>query len=345
MPHKLSLVVPGLCGPLPGLADVESAAMPLIAFLQRFRKVRTRAGDYPDQLVELFGLAPAAAFPHAALTLLAHGEAPGDHCWVHADPVNLQADMDRAVLSDSQTLSITRQEAEQLTAELNAHFAADGIRLYMADRNNWLVRIDPCELATTPLRNAVGRNINYLLPTGAAAAEWKRLMNEGQMLLHISPVNQAREQSGQPAVNSLWLWGEGVLPQAGKTDVTRVYADDHAVTGIAKLNAISHSALTDPVVIAQAMQQPGHGVVVLDQLDGPCNYGDSAAWLDAMLELVDDWLEPLLAAAQGLDAVVNVYPCNGVRYHSGNNNKLDISKLMFWKKDRLGDYVETHQGT
>lgn len=345
MPHKVSLVVPGLCGPLPGLADIERSAMPLVGLLKQCGRARTPAADYPAQLAELFGLKVGQHFPHAALTLFAHGTDPGEQGWIHADPVHLQADMDRAVLSDSQTLAITPDEAERLLQELNAHFAADGIALHMADENNWLIPIDPCDLQTTPLRQAVGRNINHRLPRGADATAWKRLLNESQMLLHISEVNQAREQRGQPAINSLWLWGEGVLPRPGKSDVTRVYADDAAVAGIAKLNAIRHAALTDPVVVAQAMRHAGHSVVVIDQLDGPCNYGDTAAWLDHMLELVSDWLEPLLATARSLNANVNIYPCNGVRYHFGNNNKLNIARLMFWKKDRLGDYVDTQQGT
>ena len=89
------------------------------------------------------------------------------------------------------------------------------------------------------------------------------------------------------------------------------------------------------------MHGDGHSLVVLNQLDGPCNYGDTMAWLDDMLELVKDWLEPLLVTATSLDTDVNIYPCNGVRYHFSNNNKPGISKLMFWKKDHLRDYVDT----
>lgn len=341
MPHKLSLVVPGLCGPIPGMEAIEASAAPLIELLKQFTKAHASGRDYSTQLAGLFALKLEAGFPDAALTLLAHDIAPGEHCWMHADPVNLQADMDRAVLSDSQTLHIRQDEAERLLQELNTHFAEDGVSLLMADVNNWLIRLDSCDLETTPLSRAVGRNINHLLPEGESAAHWKRLLNEAQMLLHISEVNQAREQRGQPPVNSLWLWGEGVLPPQGSTDVTHLYADDAAATGLAKLNAIRHSALTDPIKLACTLHNDGHSVVVIKQLDGPCNYGDTTAWLDEMLELVEGWLNPLLSTAKSLDAELSIYPCNGVRYHFSNNNKFNISKLMFWKKDRLRDYVET----
>ena len=342
MPHELSVVVPGLCGPLPGLEAVESAAMPLLEVLTRCRRGKAPGHDLTVQLAELFGMNVRGPFPHAALTLLAHDIQPGEHCWIHADPVNLQADMDRALLSDSRVLQIEPEEAEQLVAELNAHFAEDNIRLEIADENNWMIRLDRCDLETTPLSRAVGRNVNHLLPGGKEAPRWRRLLNEAQMLLHMSAVNQAREQRGLPAINSLWLWGEGVLPAAGRSDITQVYADESAATGIARLNHIRHSALTDPIVVAYAMKQPGHSLVVLDQLAGPCNYGDTTAWLEDMLGLVADWLNPLLATARSLEADVCIYPCNGVRYHFGPNNRLNISRLMFWKKERLRDHVETH---
>jgi len=341
MPHKLSLVVPGLCGPLPGLEGVEESAGLLLELLKPLRKETTSGTDYSTQLAELFGLEIEKSFPYAALSLLAHDMEPGDNCWIHADPVNLQADMDRAILSDSQTLHIRQEEAEKLVNELNAHFAADDISVVMADENNWFIRLDDCRLETTPLSRAVARNINQLMPTGEAASEWRRLLNEAQMLLHMSEVNQGREERGVAAVNSLWLWGEGVLPHQAYTDVTHVYADDTVTTGIARLNRIRHSALTDPIVLAYAMQNEGHSLVLINQLDGPCNYADTSAWLDEMLEVVEDWLNPIIETAKSLDADVNIYPCNGLRYHFNNNNKFNISKLMFWKKDRLQDYVDT----
>lgn len=341
MPHKLSLVVPALCGPVPRHEGMESSAASLLALLKRCRKHKSPGTEYSTQLADLFGLQSANKFPYAALALLGHGNDPGDSCWIHADPVNLQADMDRAILSDSQSLHIRADEAAQLVAELNAHFADDGIVVVMVDENNWFISLNDCDLQTTPLSKAVGRNVNHLLPRGEAAARWKPLLNEIQMLLHMSEANQRREQRGLAAVNSLWLWGEGVIPGHVTKDITHVYTDDAATTGLAKLAGIEYSALTDPITLAYAMQQQGHSLVTLNQLDGPCNYGDTATWLDELSDLVVDWLAPLIETANSLDADVNIYPCNGVRYHFSNNNKTGISKLIFWKKDRLQDYVET----
>ncbi|MGD2054281.1 MAG: hypothetical protein PVG45_09245 [Gammaproteobacteria bacterium] len=341
MPHKLSMVVPGLCGPLPDSANLETATRPLVDLLRQARRKKTAGSDIYTQLSALFGLKTERPFPVAAVSMLGHGLAPGNDCWIHADPANLQADMDRAILSDSQLLHIRPDEAERLVKQLNDHFAVDGLSIVMADENNWFIKLDDCNLQTTPLPSAVGRNINHLMPAGEAAARWQPVLNEIQMLLHMSDVNQQREDRGMAPVNSLWLWGEGVLPERGDSDITHVYADDALTSGAAKLDQIKFSPLTDPIPLAYAMQQDGHSLICLKQLDGPCNYGDTSAWLDQLTDVVEDWLKPLIETARSLDAEVNIYPCNGVRYHFDNKNKFRISDLIFWKKDRLQDYVET----
>jgi len=341
MPHKLSLVVPGLCGPIAQSPALATALGPLVELLSRARREKAAGADFFTQLSDLFGLKTGQSFPAAAVSLLGHDLEPGNDCWVHADPVNLQADMDRAILSDSQVLHIRPDEAGKLVKELNNHFAVDGLAIVMADENNWFIRLDDCNLQTTPLYRTVGRNINHLMPSGEAAARWQPVLNEIQMLLHMSDVNQQREGRGMAPVNSLWLWGEGVLPARGDTTITHVYADDAVTRGAARLDQIKLLPLTDPIPLAYTMQQDGHSLVCIKQLDGPCNYGDTSAWLDALTEVIEDWLKPLIDTARSLDAEVNIYPCNGVRYHFSNKYKFSISDLIFWKKDRLQDYVET----
>jgi len=341
MPHKLSLVVPGLCGPIPTLDGFEASARPLLELLRPLRKQKISAADEAELLADLFGLSIHSPFPYAALASLSYGLDSGDDCWLHADPVNLQVDMQRAVLSDAQTLGIRDHEAEKLVEQINSHFTEDGLSVTMADANNWFMQLDNCDLRTTPLKQAVGRNINALLPTGAGAATWKRILTEIQMLMHMSDVNQQREQGGLPAINSLWFWGEGRLPRPGNCDLRHVYADDAVTAGLAQLGRIDHSTLTDPLVLAYTMKHDGHSLVSLQQLVEPLSYADVTAWLEAMRELVEDWLKPLIGTARSLDSDVSIYPCNGLRYHLGQNNKFELSKLMFWKKDRLQDYVDT----
>ena len=58
-------------------------------------------------------------------------------------------------------------------------------------------------------------------------------------MLHQHPVNAERRTRGLPPVNSLWLWGGGVLPQRVSTTLTGVISEDLLLLALAKRAAIS----------------------------------------------------------------------------------------------------------
>jgi len=97
----------------------------------------------------------------------------------------------------------------------------------------WYLQARPSAIATSFPEEAAGRDIRDYLPTGTAAEQWRRLLNEIQMLLHDHPVNMAREEQGQPAVNSLWFSGAGQLPPSPKTSLGTVVADHPLAKGLA----------------------------------------------------------------------------------------------------------------
>ena len=72
------------------------------------------------------------------------------------------------------------------------------------------------DLATASLDRVVGHAIDPWLPDRQAGRLLRRLQSEAQMLLYTHPINAAREQRGELAVNSFWLSGTGptqsVLP-------------------------------------------------------------------------------------------------------------------------------------
>ncbi len=45
---------------------------------------------------------------------------------------------------------------------------------------------------------------------------------------------RSASERGLPPVNSVWLWGAGVLPQWVKTDFSRVFSDDETVIALAR---------------------------------------------------------------------------------------------------------------
>ena len=79
--------------------------------------------------------------------------------------------------------------------------------------------------------------------TSRSARGDEALLTEIQMLLHAHPVNEAREARGEPAVNSLWLWGAGRAAGRGAGPLASVAADDPSALGLARLAGMRRRAL------------------------------------------------------------------------------------------------------
>jgi hypothetical protein len=132
----------------------------------------------------------------------------GGCCWLRADPVHLRLQRHQLVLLPE--VEVSADEAEQLCAALNEHFAGQGMEFFAPHPQRWYVRLDRLpDIETVTLSQAAGRNVRDLLPEGAESAHWHRVFNDIQMLLFAHPVNEAREARGALPVNSLWLWGGG----------------------------------------------------------------------------------------------------------------------------------------
>ena len=51
------------------------------------------------------------------------------------------------------------------------------------------------------------------------------------MTLHSQPVNAERQSFGKPPVNSLWIWGGGVVPELGKKNLPPLFGDEPLMRG------------------------------------------------------------------------------------------------------------------
>src|SRR5256885_4601301 len=190
-----------------GLAAAET----LIARGRR----RRRALVSPEAwLFGRFGMARQRDWPVAPYTLLADGGAPERHHWMRADPVHLQVGRDSLGLADSASFDVSRAESEALVEALNRHFGQTML-FHPLQPARWYVRLQKTpDMQTTPAAAARGAALDEKLPSGPDAMRFHALMNEAQMLLHEHPVNAEREARGEPALNSIWFWGGGVIAAA-----------------------------------------------------------------------------------------------------------------------------------
>ncbi|WP_159668547.1 hypothetical protein [Andreprevotia sp. IGB-42] len=240
-----------------------------------------------------FAVAELAVAP---LTLQLDAPAEEAGYWLRADPVHLRPDRDQLVMLDSRAFELTQAEADGLCDGLNHIFAEDGFRFLAATPYRWYLRLpaDP-HLLFTPFDDALGRDIDSLLPQGATALRWHKLLNEMQMCMYGHKVNDARVAAGKTAVNSVWPWGGGMFPPAARAVApqARVYADDAVLAALTQMAGAAVQPL--PASIADVQQD---AYVLLPQLRSGALYGDAQAWYAGWQQLETDWLAPALAMLQ-----------------------------------------------
>lgn len=208
--YALSVVVPGLLGPMPAVQTMQPAPSDrlLELCLARARIEKFAGCDLETTLCALFGVAPdeAGGLPVAALRLVGQGGDSAGRFWIQADPVCLRPDRDRLLLLDTRDMAFTKAEAQELAADLCAHFEHLGWRLQALTPHDWYLSLDtPPRIRTCSLGDAFGRNIDQYLPRGKESLRWHGLLNEIQMLFHTAPVNQRREARGAPTVSGVWF--------------------------------------------------------------------------------------------------------------------------------------------
>jgi len=335
--NKLALVIPGLLGPLPELEQYKNFS-PTCAVLQKWlacaQTVETHSKNYYQLLAELFGI--NQNYSITKLSALVDDCASSQGHWLRADPVHFKADIDHAILLDCNRLAIREDEAQALVESFNNHFCDDGIELVIGHRNRWYLSFKKLiDIQTTFLQDAVGRNVNHFLPTGSDALNWRRLLNETQMLFHTHEVNVERESKGQITINSLWLWGEGqVLQSAENTDWNWLMSNEATANGLALRSGIQRVALTkagDELILPE-----GNGIIVLDQLIGPASYGDVQAWVDEVEVMCEQWFVNWHGFLK--KKIINeleLYSADGSLF------KLTASSLMkFWRRKKpIANYV------
>lgn len=305
----ITLLIPHLLWPEP--LDPQALEQPPLPALEKLlaRGCFHRAPlvPYETALANCFGRGADA--PFGILRLLGEEDTSdaGEGGWLCADPVHLKFHQERIVLAGPELLSLTPDEARQLTASLNGEFADIG-HFHAPHPQRWYLRLaDDSEkqktltgLTLPPLSDVVGRSLENQLPTGEETGPFKHWLNELQMFMYAHPVNTAREARGLPTINSLWFWGTDHGSAARKPDLppappfSSVRATDPLVAGLAHAAGVpAHpaSAHLDQVL---AMSAPGsRHLVVLDQLLSPALYEDSANWRDQIVRLEQNWFAPL----------------------------------------------------
>ena len=238
-------------------------------------------------LARRYGLDPA---PVAAVSL-AVDEAPQPGQWLRADPVYARIERDTLVLHHAAMLAIEPEEARALVAALRDLFGSDGLEFHAPRPERWYVRVPAGELPrTTPLAEALGRDVFGRLPRGEGRINWPSAITEAQMMLATHPVNLAREAARRPPVNAIGFWGGGALPRELAPAYRRVFATDPFAAGLALL---SGAALAPPPRALRELEAAPSTLVVIDAAAAALDAGDAAGWRAAAESLDERWFAGL----------------------------------------------------
>jgi hypothetical protein len=279
-----------------------------------------------------FGVPGLSSAPYC---LSAEGRQLGGDYWLHADPVHLGLQRHGLTIADAALFTLSQQEADTLTADLNAYFAADGLEFFAPAPERWYARSALPLPTARPLAEARGGPAEPN-PFPGDDGRWQRLLSEIQMLLHRHAVNDQREARGEPAINSLWLWGGGTRLENARTPYATVFADLLLAGGL-QFAAGGRSAPL-PSSADSLPNEAGTSLVVLDTLRLPAAYGDLASWRDALVAMEHHWFAPLRQGLkQGKIAALTLFlPADGGK--ALKIRRRDLWKA--WRRPRLTNLFE-----
>lgn len=203
-----------------------------------------------------------------------------------AEPTHLRIDRDRLLISEPELLQLDNPEVKEIIELINKHFAPL-FKLYYVNEELWLLgtNIETHTEKFYPLIDIIGENIDDYLPKGINSLKLNSFINELQMLLFNTHVNQNRSLEKSLTVNSLWLWDKEIADLSIHYD--KVFANKNIIP-------LYHDKI-EPLAnnIIDKIQANNNNLIILDNLYYPAKYRDSYSWQNK-LEEIDDSIFKIL---------------------------------------------------
>lgn len=279
---KQNILVPGLFDQLRCWHE-DFGFMPvsrgLINKLAHYRQEKTQVRGYVETLYAIAAEGSHAAHAYA----YDFGDEPGEKAVLRAAPVELEAGLNDIAIGHETINDLDETEQAGLLAELNRHFSQDGWEFVCSEAGRWYLLLPPNDAPehTEPLESALGSSLRQLVE-GKHQLDWSRQLNEMQMLLYGSAVNQQREAQRKRVINSFWLWNtQAAMANDGQQTLKFIAGGGFEAQALAKALGIEWLPL--------GQHGAGQGLHIFDQLQQPAQINDPEAW-----QIAFDTLETVL---------------------------------------------------
>ena len=214
------------CSELDGRTPLQAAATPHFDELAQTAELGTAVTvpkGYPAGSdvanLSVFGYDPAVYYTgRAPLEAASMGLQLGPEDVVfRCNLVNILHYQARGFMHDFSAGHISTEEAHEIIAALNESLKSEQIEFFpgISYRHLMVVRNCPPELARlqlAPPHDIIGQQVVDHLPEDCSSPI-SQLINSSQMIIHRLPKFRERLDRGEVTANSIWLWGQGTMPQ------------------------------------------------------------------------------------------------------------------------------------
>jgi hypothetical protein len=181
----------------------------LVATVQELAPEHTGCTPFEAVRLQQMGyLPPAGANLGTGLAALQAGvKNPSETVWL-AELSAISVGREGATIAHPASFEVTTDEADALFDAVSGLWANRAISALPLNARQWRIWLEPntSTRSLTPAAMAEMRLTDWW-PQEDSLREWRRLLNEIQMVWHEHPVNLARAERGELPINSLWLYG------------------------------------------------------------------------------------------------------------------------------------------
>ncbi|MEL7186771.1 MAG: hypothetical protein AAFN50_10140 [Pseudomonadota bacterium] len=237
--------------------------------------------------------------------------------WIAAaDPVYLEPQMDYLCLHALRRTGVPASEMRTVVDHLQTTLGYDkSVGFIRLGSYGYVSSQKPFATSHVPAYVVDQQEPGEYLPSGEETALHRNVLSEIEMALHEHPINLERIEAGKQPINSLWLWGGGMAPEAKAKPQPPLYSEDALLTGYWYTG--KGVAEPWPGSIAECLEQSVAGFVA----ETP-EFADDTALLESLLNELREALRD-----KRLDSLVLLFR-DGVRAEVHRSHGMRV-----WRRD------------